>query len=955
MSGPRRFVLGVVAVAVVVGASGAVWAPRAGAQAVRAGVLTTVEGRVTVARTAVREPVALKFRDDVFLEDRIATAEQSFARMLLGGKAVVTVRERSTFTVTEVPGLSTVALDAGKVGVAVARDRMRPGERLQIRTPNAIVAVRGTVFVVETRPVAGGGPGDVETVVHVFRDVVEATAIDVATGLPIGAAVTLAAGQTITVARGQVVVGRFGVADQTAILAGLRPREVQHREPANVAELRARLRAITADLLALLTGEGDDSLLAIQARRAAEESSDALPDVTVAPLIPSFTAEIASLPPQVPDVPDVSITGTTLILGAGETLKTFAGPSSRTLASPAIQVTDSTVAKLAPDPVVQVTSTATATLASSLLVVDPSLVDTVNPLYSIVLASVGVGASPGPIAFTPDGARAYVALNAGSVSGLAVLDATSGAQVGSVAFPAMTFVSGLTVSPAGGRAYAAVDTGQVAGVAVIDTATNVPLTIVPITCCPGSLALNPGGTRLYVADGELGQLNVVDVALAESNPAGAVIAVVPVASANRVAVAPDGARVYVTGMDEVVVLSTATNAVIGTIPVGTGPIGVAFTPDGTRAYVANSTASTLSVIDTATSAVTATIALPTGAQPSEVAVTPDGTRVYVTNFGGDSVSIVNTATQSVTATIAVGSRAEPGAVAISPDGRRIFVSQGGTESVAVIDGSPGASLLAVAPGGALRSTSTDPLVQFIASAASIGNALVELNGRPTATAPEVVDGVTLTLGTDRPLEVAGPIVDLTSSTVDARRGIVVDTALLAASAPVLTLSAGSSLTTFLAALDLVQRASVTAVGPLIRLDTGSVLTVTAGAVINVAGGSALRVTGDLFSVGTGSTLRALNGALLVASGSSVVNVSGALATFTGPGAALSVANTLCPGACPVVSGIPVLFTNGASAANVAIGPTPIRNVGLGTVSFSSNRAAAIVVDGAASRIFLIAP
>src|SRR5262249_16868847 len=151
---------------------------------------------------------------------------------------------------------------------------------------------------------------------------------------------------------------------------------------------------------------------------------------------------------------------------------------------------------------------------------------------------------------------------------------------------------------------------------------------------------------------------------------------------------------------------------------------------------------------------------------------------------------------------------------------------------AVIDGSPGASLFAIAPGGSLRSTSTEPLIRFVASSASIGNALVELNGRPTATAVETVDGVSLTLGTDRPLDLAGSMVDLTGSTVDARRGIVVDTALLAASAPILTLSAGSSLTTFLAALDLVQRANVTAIGPLIRLDTGSTLTVSAGAVVN---------------------------------------------------------------------------------------------------------------------------
>src|SRR5262245_31815516 len=48
---------------------------------------------------------ALKFRDDVMLQDRIATGDQSLARILIGGKAVVTVRERSV--VTPAPAAST--------------------------------------------------------------------------------------------------------------------------------------------------------------------------------------------------------------------------------------------------------------------------------------------------------------------------------------------------------------------------------------------------------------------------------------------------------------------------------------------------------------------------------------------------------------------------------------------------------------------------------------------------------------------------------------------------------------------------------------------------------------------------------------------------------------------------------------------------------------------------------
>jgi hypothetical protein len=142
----------------------------------KAGVVTTLEGNVTAARSATPQPVALKFKDDVFVNDRVVTGDRSLARMLLGGKAVVTVRERSALTITEVPGHSTIELDSGKIAVAVAKDRMRPGERIEVKTPNAVAAVRGTVFVVEViRASAGAAQPGVTTNLYTFKDVVDFT------------------------------------------------------------------------------------------------------------------------------------------------------------------------------------------------------------------------------------------------------------------------------------------------------------------------------------------------------------------------------------------------------------------------------------------------------------------------------------------------------------------------------------------------------------------------------------------------------------------------------------------------------------------------------------------------------------------------------------------------------------------------------------------------------------
>lgn len=113
------------------------------------GVVTTLDGRATVARPAQPGPLTLKFKDDVFGRDRISTQENSLVRVLLGGKAILTVRELSQVTIHEEPGRAVVTLPDGKVVLAVQKQRMRPGESIEIRTPNAVAAVRGSLISVE--------------------------------------------------------------------------------------------------------------------------------------------------------------------------------------------------------------------------------------------------------------------------------------------------------------------------------------------------------------------------------------------------------------------------------------------------------------------------------------------------------------------------------------------------------------------------------------------------------------------------------------------------------------------------------------------------------------------------------------------------------------------------------------------------------------------------------------
>ena len=153
------------------------------------GVVSTLIGEATVARGTTSQPLALKMRDDVFMQDRISTKERSLVHVLMGGKALLTVRELSVLTITEEGGRATVDLQSGKVGLAVVRQRMKPGEIIEIRTPHAVAAVRGTVLVVEIVP----GPGEenqpsagaASTNVHLLHGKLDVSLASNPTALPI--------------------------------------------------------------------------------------------------------------------------------------------------------------------------------------------------------------------------------------------------------------------------------------------------------------------------------------------------------------------------------------------------------------------------------------------------------------------------------------------------------------------------------------------------------------------------------------------------------------------------------------------------------------------------------------------------------------------------------------------------------------------------------------------------
>lgn len=148
------------------------------------------------------------------------------------------------------------------------------------------------------------------------------------------------------------------------------------------------------------------------------------------------------------------------------------------------------------------------------------------------------------------------------------------------------------------------------------------------------------------------------------------------------------------------VIDTNTNTVVATIPLANNLANIAAAPDGTRVYVASNPGNAVYVINTLTNTVMGTIPV-TSAQG--IGVTPDGTRAYVTNANTPGVvSVIDTFSNSVVATIPVTDR--PWFVRFTPDGSKGFVvGNGAPGTVEVIDTNPSSgtynTVLATIPAG----------------------------------------------------------------------------------------------------------------------------------------------------------------------------------------------------------------------------------------------------------------
>ena len=165
--------------------------------------------------------------------------------------------------------------------------------------------------------------------------------------------------------------------------------------------------------------------------------------------------------------------------------------------------------------------------------------------------------------------------------------------------------------------------------------------------------------------------------------------------------------------DNISIIDTRTDSVIGTIFVGKRPRGIRASPDRKTVFVAltgsprggpgidesklpppDQRFDGIAEIDVATRRLRRI--LPGGPDPETFDVSADGRTLYVSNEDSATASVLDVATGRVTHRIPVGK--EPEGVAISPDGRTVWVTSEAESKVTVIDTKSDSGLTSLATG-----------------------------------------------------------------------------------------------------------------------------------------------------------------------------------------------------------------------------------------------------------------
>jgi len=243
---------------------------------------------------------------------------------------------------------------------------------------------------------------------------------------------------------------------------------------------------------------------------------------------------------------------------------------------------------------------------------------------------------------------------------------------------------GLGLSRDGKRLYVAVSNRD--AIVVVDTASRKVVRTFKSGSDPETFALSPDESRIYIANEDANLLTVISTA------SGKVEREVEVGGEPEgTAVSPDGETIVQTSETSSMahVINAATGKLRANLMVDSRPRFVTFTPDGKRFWVSSEVRGTVEVFDAATFARLGKIdfeaaKLTDGViQPVGIRFTRDGKKAFVALGRAKLVAEVDPQTLRIRRTWPVGFRAWN--LALSPDETRIYTADGLDGTMSIID------------------------------------------------------------------------------------------------------------------------------------------------------------------------------------------------------------------------------------------------------------------------------